>query len=187
LEDAVDRLHEAVKLYVTDVTRQELDREESLRANEIMTFATNLEHIGDIAENVMDLARKKKKKHLTFSEVGLSELTDLHTRVADNLKLALSIFMSGDVRLARKLLQEKRTVIAMERAAAEDHMSRLRDGRRDSIETSALHMDILRDLKRIHSHVVAVVYPVLVRAGELDALPKRGNKKGVSRIAADQI
>ncbi len=175
LDDAVDQLHEAVKLYVAEVTRQELDKDESLRASEIMTFATNLEHIGDIAENLMDLAKKRDKKRLQFSETGLKDLIELHTKVVDNLKLALSIFMSGDVRLARQLLAEKRTVIALERAASEGHLSRLRDGRRDSIETSALHMDILRDLKRIHSHIVAVAYPVLERAGELDALPKRGD------------
>jgi phosphate:Na+ symporter len=175
MDDAVDKLHEAVKLYVTDVTRQELDRDESLRANEIMSFATNLEHIGDIAENLMDIAKKKGKKRLQFSEIGQQELTSIHTKVGANLKLAISIFMSGDVGLARQLLAEKRTVIALEREAADAHMQRLRDGRRESIETSALHMDILRDLKRIHSHVVAVAYPVLERAGELDALSQSDN------------
>ena len=175
LDDAVDHLHEAVKLYVAEVTRQELDKQESLRASEIMAFATNLEHIGDIAENLMDIARKKNKQRLQFSDSGLNDLTELHTKVTDNLKLALSIFMSGDVVLARQLLAEKRVVIALEKAAADGHLSRLRDGRVESIETSALHMDILRDLKRIHSHVVAVSYPVLERAGEVDALPKRGD------------
>jgi phosphate:Na+ symporter len=32
-----------------------------------------------------------------------------------------------------------------------------------------LHLDILRDLKRIHSHICSVAYPVLERAGELQA------------------
>ena len=177
LDDHVDQLHEAVKLYVAEVTRQELDKDESLRASEITTFATNLEHIGDIVENLMEMAQKKGKKRLQFSETGLNDLTELHSKVADNLKLALAIFMSGDVRMARQLLTEKREVVALERAAAEGHLARLRDGRRDSIETSALHMDILRDLKRIHSHVVAVAYPVLERAGELDALPGRTIKE----------
>jgi len=173
MDDAVDQLHEAIKLYIADVTRQEMDKHESLRASEIMAFATNLEHIGDIAENLMELAKKKDQKNLQFSEVGLKDLTELHSRVTDNLKLALGIFMSGDVGLARKLLAEKRVIIGLERAASERHLSRLRDGRRESIETSAVHMDILRDLKRIHSHVVAVAYPVLERAGEVAALPKR--------------
>jgi phosphate:Na+ symporter len=44
---------------------------------------------------------------------------------------------------------------------------RLREGRLASIETSSLHLDILRDLKRIHSHICSVAYPVLEAAGEL--------------------
>jgi phosphate:Na+ symporter len=152
--------------------REELDEAESLRASEILTFATNLEHVGDIVENLMEMAQKKDKKRIQFSEAGLKDLTHLHEQVTGNLKLALSIFMSSDIKLARRLLAQKRKIIALERVSVERHMTRLQEGRPESIETSALHMDILRDLKRIHSHVVAVVYPVLERAGELDALPK---------------
>jgi phosphate:Na+ symporter len=171
MDNNVDRLYEEVKLYVSKVMREELDEAESSRASEILTFATNLEHIGDIVENLMEMAQKKDKKRIQFSEAGLNDLTQLHEQVTENLKLALSIFMSGDVKLARRLLAQKRQVIALERMSADRHMARLREGRPESIETSALHMDILRDLKRIHSHVVAVAYPVLERAGELEALP----------------
>ncbi|HYM33049.1 MAG TPA: hypothetical protein VEU47_17245 [Candidatus Cybelea sp.] len=41
----------------------------------------------------------------------------------------------------------------------------------ESRETSALHLDVLRDLKRINSHIVSVAYPVLEGRGEL--LPSR--------------
>ena len=40
-------------------------------------------------------------------------------------------------------------------------------GRPETIETSSLHLDILRDLKRIHSHIASVAYPILEQAGEL--------------------
>jgi phosphate:Na+ symporter len=46
-------------------------------------------------------------------------------------------------------------------------LARLREGRPESIESSSLHLDILRDLKRIHSHICSAAYPVLERAGEL--------------------
>ena len=51
----------------------------------------------------------------------------------------------------------------LERKGIENHMDRLREGRIESIETSALHMDFLRDLLRIHSHIVAISSPALVR------------------------
>jgi phosphate:Na+ symporter len=168
MDDAVDRLHEAIKLYVTEVTREALDAEDGRRAMAIIAFAINLEHIGDIVEmNLMELAAKKIRSKLKFSREGASELEAFHRRVVDNLKLALGVFISGDAKIARRLLEEKVAVREAERVAADNHFARLRQGRAESIETSSLHLDILRDLKRIHSHICSVAYPVLEAAGEL--------------------
>ena len=138
------------------------------RAMEIISFAINLEHIGDIIDkNLMELAAKKIKNRLKFSEDGAFELQDFHRRVIESLKLALGVFMSGDVKIARQLIEGKVTIREAERAAAEHHLTRLREGRLASIETSSLHLDILRDLKRIHSHICSAAYPVLEAAGAL--------------------
>lgn len=166
-DNVVDKLHESIKLYVTEASREKFDEEESRRATNILTFTTDLEHIGDIVENLMEITSKKVRKNLQFSPDGDAEIQNIHQRVADNLKLALGAFISDDVKLAHQLLKEKNIVKVMEREGAENHMERLREGRLESIETSALHMDILRDLKRIHSHIVSVSYPVLENAGEL--------------------
>ena len=37
----------------------------------------------------------------------------------------------------------------------------------ESIETSSIHIDVVRDLKRINSHLTSVAYPILEAAGEL--------------------
>jgi phosphate:Na+ symporter len=56
-----------------------------------------------------------------------------------------------------------------ELAATEQHLDRLREGRPETIETTSLHLDVLRDLRRIHSHICSVAYPELDAAGELPA------------------
>jgi phosphate:Na+ symporter len=170
MDDAVDRLDEAVKLYVTKLTRESLNQQDGHRAMEIISFSINLEHVGDIIDkNLMELAAKKMKRKIVFSTEGAAELHSFHQEVVDNLKLAFSVFMSGDVKIARLLVTEKATLRAAEFAAAESHLARLRDGRPESIESSSLHLDVLRDLKRIHSHICSVAYAVLERAGELQA------------------
>jgi phosphate:Na+ symporter len=170
MDNSVDRLHEAIKLYVTEITRESLDGQNGQRAMEIIAFSINLEHIGDIIDkNLMELASKKIKNRLKFSEEGAADIGALHQRVVDNLKLALGVFMSGEVAIARQLLREKVQIREVERAAAEGHFARLREGRPESIETSSLHLDVLRDLKRIHSHICSVAYPVLEAAGELQS------------------
>ncbi len=168
MDDAVDRLNEAVKLYVTKLTRESLSERDGLRAMEIISFSINLEHVGDIIDkNLMELASKKIKRQVVFSKDGAAELAAFHQEVCDNLKLAFSVFMSGDLTSARQLLTEKATLRATEFAAAENHLARLREGLPETVESSSLHLDILRDLKRIHSHICSVAYPVLERAGEL--------------------
>ena len=53
---------------------------------EIIAFAINLEHIGDIIDkNLMELAAKKIKNRLHFSNEGAAELQDFHRRVIENL------------------------------------------------------------------------------------------------------
>ena len=168
MDDAVDRLDEAVKLYVTRLERESLDEIDGQRAMEIISFSINLEHVGDIIDkNLMELAAKKIKRKLVFSKEGATELEAFHQEVLNNLKLAFSVFMSGDVRMARQLIAEKDKLRTAEMQTAESHLGRLREGRPESIESSSLHLDILRDLKRIHSHLCSVAYPVLERAGEL--------------------
>ena len=167
-DDAVDRLHEAIKLYLIQVSRAELSEEESKRYVEILSFTMNLEHVGDIVDkNLMELASKKIKNRYAFSPEGLAELKQFHGRVIENLRLALNVFTTRDITLARRLIAEKTAMREAEAKSAESHFARLREGRTASIETSSIHMDVIRDLKRINGHLTSVAYPILEAAGEL--------------------
>lgn len=169
MDNVVDSLHQAVKLYLSRLSNEDMDDDVRRRCSEIMTFAINLEHIGDIVDhNLIEAAEKKIKHHLSFSPEGFTELQAMFEQTLANLKLAMAIFVSGDPRLARQLLGEKTEVRNQERAATESHLARLREGRKDSIESSTLHLDILRDLKRVNAHVASVAYPILENRGELE-------------------
>ena len=173
LDNSVDSLDEAIKLYVTKLTRGSLDEREGQRAMEIISFAINLEHMGDIIDkNLSELATKKIKRGFQFSPEGAEELSAFHKRTMDSLRIAFGVFMSSDVNEARRLLAEKALLRNAELAATERHLDRLREGRPETIETTSLHLDVLRDLRRIHSHICSVAYPVLDAAGELPTSQK---------------
>jgi phosphate:Na+ symporter len=179
----VDRLNEAIKLYVTKLTRDSLDEREGRRAMEIVSFTINLEHIGDIIDkNLCELAVKKIKRRYQFSTEGAAELTAFHKRVCECLQSAFGIFMTGDVEAAKKLIREKADMRKAELEAADRHLERLRERQPESVETTSLHLDVLADLKRIHSHICSVAYPVLEAAGEL---PVRESAR--SETAADAL
>jgi phosphate:Na+ symporter len=193
MDNSVDSLNEAIKLYVIKLTRGSLDDFEGRRAMEIVSFAINLEHIGDIVDkNLSELATKKIKRRFQFSAEGAEELSAFHKRTMESLRVAFGIFMSGDPNEARKLLAEKAALRNVELAATERHLDRLREGRPETIETTSLHLDVLRDLRRIHSHICSVAYPVLDAVGELavgrfaerssNELPSMAEHPGVSDV-----
>jgi len=168
MDDVVDKLYTAIKLYLTQVSREALDVKESRRWTDIVSFAINMEQIGDIIERVVgDIEDKIVDKGRRFSEAGMAEIVDLHTRLMANLRLGLSVFLHGDLKSAQQLMAEKVAFRDLERAYADSHLSRLAGNTVDSIETSSLHIDLIADLRRINSHICSMAYPILEEAGVL--------------------
>lgn len=173
LDNVLDELNTAIKTYLTSLDSDELSVADHRRLEEILAFAMHMEQAGDVVDrNLLPRASKRLKRNLSFSKEGEAELLALLDRLIANLRKAASLFMTDDPRAARLLAEEKATFRDSEQAATRSHFERLRSGRLDTTETSALHLDLLRDMKLINSHIVAAAaYPVLERTGEL--LPSR--------------
>jgi len=168
MDDTVDELYSSIKYYLTKISREALAEDESRRWTDIISFTINMEQIGDVIERVLiDIEDKKIKPGRNFSEAGMAEICELHQRLIDNLRLSMSVFLTGSVHDAKKLLEEKARFRDLERAYATTHLGRLSDNTTQSIETSSLHIDLISDLKRINSHICSIAYPILDSAGAL--------------------
>ncbi|MEO8485494.1 MAG: Na/Pi cotransporter family protein [Betaproteobacteria bacterium] len=168
MDDVVDSLYTAVKLYLTQISREALEEREGRRWTDIVSFTINLEQVGDIIERILsDIEDKKIDKGRNFSEAGMTEICDLHTRLVANLRLGMSVFLNGDLKSAQELLAQKVLFRDLERAYADSHLGRLAGNTVESIETSSLHLDLISDMKRINSHVCSIAYPILEQAGVL--------------------
>ncbi|WP_349506928.1 Na/Pi cotransporter family protein, partial [Agrobacterium pusense] len=168
LEGRVDRLQHEIKVYVSKVGQNGLARKDQRRAMDIVEYAINLEHIGDIIEKgIRPEIAKKIDLGLRFSDDGKSELERLFAVTLDNIRMAQSVFATRNADLARRLVEVKEDVRRLEKQSSESHLQRLRDGRVDSIQTSSVHLDMLRDLKRINAHLAAVAHPILDESGLL--------------------
>jgi phosphate:Na+ symporter len=169
MDDVLDHLNTAIKGYLTSLDHDALSEADHRRLGEILHFAMNMEQAGDVVEgNLLPHAAKRLKRGLEFSKEGEAELLSMMDRLGTNLRTAASLFMTDDRRAARMLVEEKVTFRDLEAAATQSHFERLRTGRRDTAETSAMHLDLLRDMKRVNGHIVsAAAYPVLERSGEL--------------------
>jgi phosphate:Na+ symporter len=161
-DDTVDLLNNEIKTYITKMSEQALRPEESRREIALLAFANELESIGDIIDkNLVELARKRISLRVEFSKEGWVELESFFQKVLENFEIAMAAFASKDVALAEKLLRHKQHIGELERELRNRHFHRLHAGLIESFETSAIHLDVLTNLKRINSHLTAVAYPIL--------------------------
>ena len=165
-DDLIDRLEEDIKRYVVKLREQSLTEDQSQRESALLFTVVNLEEIGDVIEkDLMELADKKMRGHYRFSAQGWSEIVDLHTKVVENLELAISAVATQDKGIAEKVVRHKSNINLMERRLRQTHMDRLHAGLRETIDTSSIHLDVLAALKRANSLVAGIAYAVLGQHG----------------------
>ena len=169
--------YDGIKRYLTALARETLGEKESQRCNEILGFATNLEHIGDIISDdlIQNIVQKKLSTRSKMSLQDREDINDLYQPVLSSFQLSLSVFTSGDISMARSLLAKKYKFVKREKKAVLNHLQKIRDDADYDSGLSAMQLDVLRDLKRINSHLAAVAYPILEKAGQLRS-PLRRNK-----------
>jgi phosphate:Na+ symporter len=169
-DDAIDRIEEEIKLYLTALSRRALSEEEARRCFDLIVFTSHLEHVGDIIDkSLMLLADKKVRRGVHFTDDGWGEIVALHRTVLEQMRLAVTVFVTRDEAMARDLVSRKDRLRALEREAVRRHLDRLRGGSVQAIESSSVHLDVIRDLKSINAHVASVAYPILEAAGVLRA------------------
>jgi phosphate:Na+ symporter len=162
LNDDVEVLYNAIKLYLAQMPREDLSDQDNRRWAEIIELSINLELASGLIERMLrKVQQQKTAQRRSFSDVGLEELSGLHEQLMANLRLGLSVFLSGDPESARQLLREKRRFRAQERRLAHAHVSRLQRKIVQSIETSSLHLELIADMKRLNSLFCSSAYAVL--------------------------
>ena len=161
MDNKVDILDRDIRFYLTQLSRRSLSGEEAQRQMEILHLIHNLENIGDVIDkNLMELAKKKCRKEVSFSQEGEKELKEFHQRIYDNFILAMSAFTTREELLAQQVIGNKKKINDLEQEFYQNHLHRLELGLAESFETSRIHLDVLSNLKRINSYITNIAYPI---------------------------
>lgn len=157
-----------VRLYVAAMPADKMNKQDFKRARELTEYAIALEASGDlVVKLLLPLAREKFRQRVRFSKAGRQELIEMHERMVANMGLASNVLVSDDLESARLLLEEKNEMTRLARSSQKKHLRRLSDGSRTSFDSSDIHLEMLRVLREINSHVASVCYPILYRGGQL--------------------
>lgn len=156
-DDKVDLLQESITPYLTRLSQEELSEEQSEREVELIKIVGELERIGDlVSKGLMAYARKKIKDGYYFSEEGFHEIVDFQEQVLEGFSLVTGVLTTFERELAEKLLALRDPLRDRYRELQAAHISRLCEGRRESLDTSTIHLDLLDDVQRIGFHVTNI-------------------------------
>jgi phosphate:Na+ symporter len=175
-ERIMDRLGAAIRRYLADIGNEQPldDEDEGARAQEILSAVINLEHAGNIiANNLLEFAARRTRRGGGFAADELEAIAAMHTELIESLRLGLTVFLRGDAALreAGRLVTRKRRLRTLEAEAAALNVRSLQLSP-SGPNAVAVGIDsgdflrIIRDLRRVHSHIAALAYPVLERAAE---------------------
>lgn len=156
------------KLYIARLGEQELDEQLSRRSMEVALISSNLDAASDaISRVLLQLAKRLDAQGLQFSTQGRTEVQDFADRVLGNVQLALNVLMNQNPGEARELVEAKEKVSRVEQKLQRQHLGRLQEGLKESIETSNIHQETLRTLKHVNTCFSTIGYPILDKSGIL--------------------
>jgi phosphate:Na+ symporter len=166
LDESLDRLHRALQAYIGRLPPAALSREEATRLGDIQRFAVNLEQAADaVAHHLVRQAARLAKLGVALLPEDAEEVAGLLAGALDQLRLAVAVFMLEDAEAARQLVVEKERLREVEQEAAGRLVRAAEPG--DVGRAADLHLDAVRDLRRVAAHLAAIGHPLLGRLGAL--------------------
>jgi phosphate:Na+ symporter len=167
-DDAVNAALLGIRGYVAALPLDSYSKKEAKVARGFMEYAIRLEAAGDVlATTFPRIAADKRESGADLSKEGWGELTAMFEAIRANFHLASNVLVSDDLESARLLVTEKTELKQAERRSRKRHLERLTLGRKDSFESSNIHLETLRALRDLNGHISAVAYPILYRNGQL--------------------
>jgi len=163
-DNKVDILEREIKLYVVNIDRSFFTKEQTKQEFDIISFASDLENVGDlINRTILEMARKMIKMGYRFSDEGVKEITEFHKDVMEGFRLAITAFDTDSEELARQAIRYKEKLVEKEREFKEAHIQRLHLGLKESINTSSIHLELLSHLRRANSITTRIAYAIIER------------------------
>lgn len=150
MDQVVDFLNRGIKLYLTKLSQTEMTPEQVQKEFELLLRTSDLENIGDIVDrNIVELARKMMRRGASFSREGKEELHAFHAKVVECLRLSTAYFNSRDRALSAKLFVQRQQIEDLTLDLSEQHMLRLHQGVKESLDTTSIHLDLIGNLQRV--------------------------------------
>ncbi len=160
LEKIINSMEATIANYLIKLSNKEISQKQRETIDGLFSTINDIERVGDHADNLAELAIHKVENNLIFSVVAIDELKLMFSRVTKSYKQSLDALASGDINIARRVIEREGEIDLMERNFRREHIRRLNEGL-CSPEAGVIFLDIISNLERIGDHASNIALAVL--------------------------
>ncbi|HHT97853.1 MAG TPA: Na/Pi cotransporter family protein, partial [Clostridiales bacterium] len=159
VEKVIDAHSKVLSEYLIKINNLSLTEEQYLTINRLYNIISNIERVGDHAENLAELALKRQDNYVRFSDEAFSELKEICEDAVMAFTYSIQFIESEDPELIRKVKRLEEEVDRLEDELRNKHIERLSQGICTS-EIGVLYIDALINLERISDHSLNIAHYV---------------------------
>lgn len=151
MEETIDQLERDIVDYLVRLSQKSLSNEQSERLNALLHVSSDLERIGDHAQNIADLADYRIEHRLPLSEEAEAELDDMSSQVRNLVEAAVSLLTTGDRASAKLIMANEGCIDRLEKRLRRQHIKRLNNGICFPA-SGIIYLDLISNLERVADH-----------------------------------
>jgi phosphate:Na+ symporter len=157
LEQEVNFLRDSIKEYLVKVSGEMVNSDRFNESFQMLYSMNEFEKIADtVSGSLANRAEKWSLMDYDFSEAGKIELKTFYTKVEKQLKRALVVFDETNLQKAAQMKAKHKEYRTMSQELEKQHYARILEGMKESIESSATHLEVLALLSTIDSHATNI-------------------------------
>lgn len=151
MEKTIDNMERMLTEYLIKVENLSLNEQQKKVVTNLFYSVSDIERVGDHAENLAEQVEYLNEHNLTFSELGLHDLESISDSVLKSFRYAIDARQTGNMDSVRKVSQYEDDVDTQEEELREKHIERLSSG--ECVPSAGIvFLDILSNLERISDH-----------------------------------
>lgn len=160
IERIINNMEREIAGYLVKLSNTALSEEQHFTVNGLFGTIHDIERVGDHADNLAELVLYRVENKLDFSESAESELRMLHERVLKSYREALLALQTGDVQVARRVVEREGEIDHVQKSLRTSHIARM-NRQQCSSGSGVIFLDILTNLERIGDHASKIAFAVL--------------------------
>ncbi|MDK2562501.1 Na/Pi cotransporter family protein [Romboutsia sedimentorum] len=159
-EKILDQQQKKVLDYLIKLSNKTLDDKMRFSLDLLFHTVNDIERVGDLSENIAELAQLSIKTKAVVSDNATSEVVDMYEKVLKAYTLSLDAMKQNNIALAKDVLKIEDEVNALDKLYRSNHMNRL-NKHSCSIDSGIIYLDLLTNLERISDHSASIAKRVL--------------------------